>query len=371
MPVKVGGSYVSEAAYSYAKAQMDEGNVDSSVMKSLSEKFSKLKFSTGTKPFSGTGTNNVSISPKILKQMEKDPEKRLEYEALIYDISNTDLAQGRNPKSAGWIIGDDGGLSAWSVSGQDTRNQSSVKRTGARNWWRELLENPHKKPKKSRALKEAQEKLLEKSKERAEQQRADERKAAALVDITVNGREAFTLGQTNLVKNSFADSNELTKYLFQNYDIVKRGMTKISSKYLRDCVQDEDKLQSLFENLSAADSVLKERQGEIGFQGMKVTIDENGEVIMESSKSTIGFNGEKIRRQMAAAATQGDMKAVLALLEQDIQELEDGLKQNMCDAAEVEKAKELLEEAKQRMASLPNRAPTPAEQSRMSVNLLI
>ena len=296
MPVKVGGSYVSEAAYSYAKAQMDEGNVDSSVMKSLSEKFSKLKFSTGTKPFSGTGTNNVSISPKILKQMEKDPEKRLEYEALIYDISNTDLAQGRNPKSAGWIIGDDGGLSAWSVSGQDTRNQSSVKRTGARNWWRELL---------------------------------------------------------------------------QNYDIVKRGMTKISSKYLRDCVQDEDKLQSLFENLSAADSVLKERQGEIGFQGMKVTIDENGEVTMESSKSTIGFNGEKIRRQMAAAATQGDMKAVLALLEQDIQELEDGLKQNMCDAAEVEKAKELLEEAKQRMASLPNRAPTPAEQSRMSVNLLI
>ncbi len=369
MPVKVGGSYVSEAAYSYAKAQMDEGNSESGVMKSLSEKFPNLKFSVGTKPFSGAGTNNVSISPKILKQMEKDPEKRLEYEALIYDISHTDLAQGRNLKSAGWIIGDDGGLSAWSISGQDTRKESSVKRTGEKNWWRALLEKPHKK--KSGAWKEAQEKLLEKSKERAEQRLAEEKKSAALVDISVDGRAALALGQTNPAKSAFADSDELTKYLFQNYNVVKMGMTKISSQYLRACVQDEDKLKSLFENLSAADSAYKERQGEIGFQGMKVTIDENGEVTMESSKSTVTINEEKRRRQIAAAATQGDLKAIMTLLEQDLQEVEDGLKQNMCDAAEVEKAKKLLEEAKQKMASLPNRAPTPAEQSRMSVNMLI
>ena len=98
MPVKVGGSYVSEAAYSYAKSQMDAENTESNVMKSLSDKFPNMKFSIGTGPFAGTGTNNVSISPKILKQMEKDPEKRMEYESLIYDISNTDLAQGRNLK---------------------------------------------------------------------------------------------------------------------------------------------------------------------------------------------------------------------------------------------------------------------------------
>ena len=369
MPVKVGGSYVSEAAYSYAKAQMDEGNSESGVMKSLSEKFPNLKFSVGTKPFSGAGTNNVSISPKILKQMEKDPENRLEYEALLYDISHTDLAQGRNLKSAGWIIGDDGGLRAWSVSSQDTRKESSVERTGEKNWWRALLEKPHKK--KSGAWKEAQEKLLEKSKERAEQRLAEEKKSAALVDISVDGRAALALGQTNPAKSAFADSDELTKYLFQNYNVVKMGMTKISSQYLRACVQDEDKLKSLFENLSAADSAYKERQGEIGFQGMKVTIDENGEVTMESSKSTVTINEEKRRRQIAAAATQGDLKAIMTLLEQDLQEVEDGLKQNMCDAAEVEKAKKLLEEAKQKMASLPNRAPTPAEQSRMSVNMLI
>lgn len=93
------------------------------------------KFSIGTGPFSGTGTNNVSISPKILKQMENDPNKRLEYEALIYDISNTDLTQGRNLKGTGFIIGDDGGLRAWSISGGNEKNQASVKRSDERNWW--------------------------------------------------------------------------------------------------------------------------------------------------------------------------------------------------------------------------------------------
>ncbi len=369
MPIKVGGSYVSEAAYNYAKAQTDEENSESGVLKSLADKFPNMKFSIGTGPFAGAGTNNVSISPKILKQMEKDPEKRMEYEALIYDIAHTDLAQGRNLKSAGWIIGDDGGLRAWSVSAGDTRDQSSVKRSEKKNWWRELLEKPHKK--KSSPLKEAREKLLARNKEKAEKRLKDEKSAAVVVDISDSGQEALAIRQNDAAKISFADSNELSKHLFQSFDVVQNGMTKISAKYLRDCVDDDKKLQSLFDNLSAADSVLKERQGEIGFQGMKITIDENGEVTMESSKSTIGFNGEKIKRQMAAAATQSDMKAVLALLEQDIKELEDGLKNNMCDEAEVEKAKKLLEQAKEKMARLPDRAPTPAEQSMMSVNMLI
>lgn len=350
MPVKVGGSYVSEAAYSYAKAQMEEGASGSGIMKSLSEKFPDLKFSIGAKPFSGTGTNNVSISPKILKQMENDPEKRLEYEALLYDISHTDLANGRSLTSAGWVIGDDGGLRAWSISRQDAHKESSVRRTGEKNWWRELLK---------------------KIKEKAEKRLAEERKAAAVVDISDSGKETLAIHQNGAAKISFADSNELAKYLFQNYDVVKGGMTKISSKYLRDCVNDGDKLTSLFDKLSAADSAFKERQDDVGFQGMRVMIDEDGEMTLESSKSTIGFNGEKIKRQIAAASTQGDMKVVLSLLEQDIQELEDGLKQNMCDEAEVEKAKKLLEEAKQKMALLPNRPPTPAEQSRMAVNMLI
>ena len=147
--------------------------------------------------------NNVSISPKILKQMEQDPEKRMEYEALIYDIAHTDVQSNRAPghklKSHGFIIEDDGGLRSWGIS----------------------------------------------------------------------------------------ESNEGN------------------------------------------------------------------------------------RRQIAATATQGDMQAVLAILQQDLQELEDGYKQNACDAAEVEKAKKLIEQAKQQMGRLPDRAPTMAESSTMTINMLI
>ena len=350
MPVKVGGSYVSEAAFNFAKSQMEGDKADSGVMKSLSEKFPALKFSIGASPFSGTGTDNVSISPKILKQMENDPQKRMEYEALIYDISQTDLTHGRNLKSAGFIIGDDGGLRAWSISGQDSRTQSAVKRSSKKNWWLELLDR---------------------TKEKADKKSGGDKKDAVKVDISDIGKKTLIFSQTGVAKASFTNTDELSKYLFQNFSVVKGGVAKISAKYLRECTQNPDKLKSLFDNLAAADASLKEKQGEIGFQGMRITIDENGEVTSESSKSTITINEEKSRRQIAAAATKGDMKRVLALLMQDLQAVEDGLKKNMCDGAEVEKAKKLLEQAKQKMANLPDRAPIPEEQCRMSVNMLI
>lgn len=341
MPVKIGGSYVTEAAVSFAKAQDDKSN--SNVLKNLSEKFPNIKFTVGTKPFSSMGTNNVSISPKILKQMENDPEKRMEYEALIYDIAHTDLKQGRNLKSGGFIIDDKGGLSAWSVSEHNDgnrRNVTGLNRNNKKDWFDKMLGNAPKKKKK------------------------EDKTKAAVLDISDKGKVLASIGKNV----DFKDTDELSKYIFQNYNVVKSGMTSISAKYLRDCIKDEDKLKSLFDNLSAADAALKEKQGEIGFQGMKVKIDENGEVTMESSKSTIGFNGAKLKRQMATAATKGDMKTVMALIEQDVQALEDGLKNNMCDVAEVEKAKKLLEEAQQKMAKLPDRASTPEEKVIMAVN---
>ena len=109
----------------------------------------------------------------------------------------------------------------------------------------------------------------------------------------------------------------------------------------------------------------------MGFQGMRVIIDEDGEVTMESTMRTVSINEEKRRRQIAAAATQNDMQAVLAILQQDLQELEDGYRQNACDAAEVEKAKKLIEQAKQQMGQLPDRKPTPEEANSMTVNMLI
>nr|ABC18247.1 unknown [Selenomonas ruminantium]ABC18252.1 unknown [Selenomonas ruminantium]ABC18257.1 unknown [Selenomonas ruminantium] len=404
MPVKVGGSYVSEAAYSFAKAQATDKKEDSGVMKSLSEKFPNLKFSVGTAPFAGTGTNNVSISPKILKQMEQDPEKRLEYEALIYDIANTDVTSVNTSESKlkahGFIIEDDGGLRSWGIgefTGGNKRQQSHLKRSEKKNWWQDMLGKPKEKKKKS-ALKELWKQVDTKKKEtdpkkqdipNAEKnpliglQNANDDVAAILkqnaekiMAIPSNGNPALAkayLQNTKAMGKSpnFASTNELTKYLQENFSMVKAGMAKISGKYLQKCLTDEESRLKLFDNLRVAEDAYNNRKDEVGFQGMQVTIDEDGEMTMTSSKTTVSINEDKRRRQIAAAATRGDMQSVVALLEQDLQQLEDGLRLNQCDAAEVEKAKKLLEQAKERMGRLPDRDASPAEQNAMTINMLI
>lgn len=170
---------------------------------------------------------------------------------------------------------------------------------------------------------------------------------------------------------NFGSVDELTKYLRESFNVVNGGMTSISSKYLKKCLTDSDSCERLFDILRAADESYNSHKDEVGFQGMRIIVDENGEVTAESSKTTVSVNEGKRSRQIAAAATQKDMQAIIALLEQDLQEVENGYKQNMCDAAEVEKVKRLLADAKQRMGSLPDREPTQEEQSIMTINMLI
>lgn len=116
MAVKIGNSYVSEAAVAYAQSRLDEKSEN--VISDLQNQFKDLKFSVGTQPFGGSGTNNISIAPNILRQMADNPEKRMEYEALIYDCNNTLKNSANRPdlNAQGMIIGSDGGLRGWSIS---------------------------------------------------------------------------------------------------------------------------------------------------------------------------------------------------------------------------------------------------------------
>ena len=140
MPVKVGNSYVSEAAYEYAKAQTDDG----ATLKSLAEKFPNLKFSIGTKPFSGSGLNNVAIAPNILREMEENPDKKFEYEALLYDVANlSPPPSAMNVKSQGVIIDSNGEMSMWSI-GESRSEKISVNRD-TKSWWAKMLEKLHEK----------------------------------------------------------------------------------------------------------------------------------------------------------------------------------------------------------------------------------
>jgi|GEM_PF-1465858 len=211
-----------------------------------------------------------------------------------------------------------------------------------------------------------------------------DRAGESVVEVLLNQKDTLEIseqGRTALKEKqavedtksnlSFDTVDDLSKYLYENFNIVKQGMAEISSKYLRDCLTDPDKRQSLFENLKAADKALEEKQGEVGFQSMKIKIDDDGEVTTESTGKSVAVNEQKRRRQIAAAATRGDMQAIIALLEQDLQEVEAGLEENACDEREVEKVKALLSEAKQKMFSLPDREPTPEEQAIMMMNTLM
>ena len=116
MAVKIGNSYVSESAMAYAQGRIDEKS--DNVLSDLQKQFKDVNFSVGTQPFGGSGTNNITIAPNILRQMANDPDKRLEYEALIYDCANGLKENANRPglQSQGVIIGSDGGLRGWSIS---------------------------------------------------------------------------------------------------------------------------------------------------------------------------------------------------------------------------------------------------------------
>lgn len=64
MAVKVGNSWVSEAALSYAKVKADSG--ESATLNGFLDRYPGVNFSTNTQAFSQKGTNNIQITPIIL-----------------------------------------------------------------------------------------------------------------------------------------------------------------------------------------------------------------------------------------------------------------------------------------------------------------
>lgn len=151
MAVKVGNSWVSEKALTYAKAKADSGA--SVTLKGLSDRYPNINFSTNTQPFSQKGTNNIQIAPSILAQMQNNPEKRLEYEALIYDCAQLSYSGQINSnghiKAAGTIINADGSVSGWSISqddvGNEVKHKTKLDKTKKDTWADKLLEKQKEK----------------------------------------------------------------------------------------------------------------------------------------------------------------------------------------------------------------------------------
>lgn len=306
MNVKIGNSYVSAAAANFAKNSSDD---EKNILKNLREKFPNLKISVGTAPFSGTGTNNLSISPKILQEMQNNPEKKIEYEALIFDIATQNFSQP-GLKSHGFIITDDGGLRGWGISEHNDKKNSPLNKKNKNSWLYSLL--PKKNP-------------------------------AAKVEIS---------------------ANNFMKKLREKFSSVKNGAVSISKKFLEKSLHDEESQKKLFENLQTADEIYKNAEKN---QNLRVKIDSEGNMTVESSKTTVTFNEAKRARQLAAAQTVEDIQNLMNLLQEDLKECEDGLKNNFCDENEVKKVKKMIERAKEKFAEIKNNPP----KNKISVDVLI
>ena len=163
------------------------------------------------------------------------------------------------------------------------------------------------------------------------------------------------------------ETNDLMKTLQKNFSVVKNGAAAISKKYLRECLTDEGKQEKLFNNLQAAEEIYKNADKN---QNVRVKIDGEGEMTVESSKTTVTFNEAKRARQLAAAKTSGDVEKILSLLEEDLSECEEGLKNNWCDEEEVKKVKAMIERAKELLNKV-EKNPAPKDKNFSAVDILI
>lgn len=182
MAVKVGNSWVTEEAYAYAKSKVNEsvGKEEKKagfMLNQLSDKYPDLQFTTSTKPFSGNGKNNIGIAPNILRDMENDSDKRLEYEALIYDCNQViknlpdKTPNGSTIKSFGFIIHSDGSLSGYSVSesgGDTNRTRSVLDKNKKDTWLDKILEKKKQKKIEEKKLEEKRQVKIEEQKEAQE-----------------------------------------------------------------------------------------------------------------------------------------------------------------------------------------------------------
>ena len=217
MAVKVGNSWVSETALTYAKAKSGSGTSVS--LKALSDRYPGVNFTTNTQNFSQKGTNNIQIAPNILVQMQNDPDKRVEYEALIYDCAQlvysgkmSQGGMGYHIKAAGTVINADGSVSGWSIAEDDDGGQTR---------------NSTKLAKSEKARKEA----------------------AARLQEQMNGTEMKSYADNLFLSQAGMDSyNQLSSVSYQDY--VNRFEIEVSEVYEKDGNADAVKSDSFDQHVN-------------------------------------------------------------------------------------------------------------------------
>lgn len=362
MAVKVGNSWVSEAALAYAKNAVENSNSEkSSVLSDLSEKYKDTNFMASTTPFQGKGTNNISISPNILRQMEQDPEKRLEYEALIYDcvqVQKSGAFKDSSVIASGFIINADGSLGGWSISrsgGEKVRHQTKLDKKDKKSWAEKLCEMQKEKKAKRKEEQQKQSERAEDKKQETARNTAD--REGVRVVFSEQGMELAKQQEAAATSEddskTFDNKKDFWNYLAGKYPSLRNGTVSISGSYLKECMNDEEKRKELFKMLDDAEYMVKDAEENVeGYQGMRIRIDDKGNMETETYGSKVGVNEQKRTRQIAAAKTGSDIQMVMGLLQKDLSDCQAGLRSGACDENEVQKVKALIAKAQQKMAEV-------------------
>lgn len=159
------------------------------------------------------------------------------------------------------------------------------------------------------------------------------------------------------------------------------------SSVLQDMADNAEKIrQEKLEERKQAEEELKAHFGD-RFKGLSVKWTEEDakaeetaeteetEGVSEEESTTVsgkvGVNVGKTARKIAAAKTKDQLRAVIAEIEGDIQEVQAGIEKGWCDQTEMDKVNSLMAMAQNRMGQVEDRQATPEEENMFALASLM
>ena len=159
------------------------------------------------------------------------------------------------------------------------------------------------------------------------------------------------------------------------------------SSVLQDMTDNAEKIrQEKLEERKKAEQELKEHFGD-RFKGLSVkwleedvkteeteeteNAEDTSDKESETVSRSIGVNVGKTARKIAAAKTTSQLRAVIAEIKNDMQEVKEGIKNGWCDEAEMEKVNSLMAQAQNRMGQVEDREATPEEENMFALASLM
>ena len=171
-----------------------------------------------------------------------------------------------------------------------------------------------------------------------------------------------------------------------NHGKLHRNYIVFKNRTMQDMTDNAEKIrQEKLEERKKVEAELKEHFGD-RFKGFHVKwseedakaeeteeseIAEDAEKESETIGGSVGVNVGKTARKIAAAKTTSQLRAVIAEIKGDMQEVKAGIEKGWCDESEMEKVNSLMAQAQNRMGQVEDREATPEEENMFAMASLM